>query len=44
MVAEVKKYRSPKQRKNNPNSYAELYGYTHKDFKEWGKTGGRPQK
>lgn len=23
-------------------SIAEVYGYTHKDFKKWGKQGGRP--
>jgi|SRR4051812_5941062 hypothetical protein len=25
-------------------SIAEIYGYTHKDFKKWGKLGGRPAK
>lgn len=25
-------------------SLAEAYGYTHQDFKRWGKLGGRPQK
>ena len=24
------------------HSIAEIHGYTHKDFKKWGKLGGRP--
>ena len=33
-----------KELKNPEKSYslAELYGYTSKDFKKWGKLGGRP--
>lgn len=27
---------------NQTYSIAEAYGYTHKDFKKWGKQGGRP--
>jgi hypothetical protein len=37
----------PKKSKNKPkttSSIAEVYGYTRKDFKKWGKLGGRPAK
>ena len=40
----------PKSSRNKPLkpkknlSIPQFYGYTHKDFKRWGKLGGRPQK
>ena len=33
-----------KKAKKENLSLAEVYGYTHKDFKKWGKMGGRPAK
>ena len=40
----LKKYRSPQERAKNPRSWAEACGYTRKNFKQWGKEGGRPRK
>ena len=36
-----KKAKNPKKIKKKTYSIAEAYGYTHKDFKQWGKLGGR---
>ena len=40
----VKQLKKPKQKPKITYSIAETYGYTHKDFKKWGKLGGRPPK
>jgi len=40
----LKKLRNLKIGLTNAFSIAEAYGYTHKDFKKWGKLGGRPAK
>jgi hypothetical protein len=37
----VKKQKKPKNKPNKTISIAEAYGYTRKDFKRWGKMGGR---
>ena len=39
----VKQQKKPKNKPKKPYSIAEAYGYTHKDFKKWGKQGGRPR-
>jgi hypothetical protein len=42
--------KKPKRPKTKPKktlaemSIAEAFGYTHRDFKRWGKMGGRPTK
>jgi hypothetical protein len=38
----VKPLKKPKNKLKKTFSIAETYGYTHKDFKKWGKLGGRP--
>ena len=38
----VKPLKKPKNKPKTTYSIAEAYGYTHKDFKKWGKLGGRP--
>jgi hypothetical protein len=40
----VKQLKKSKQKSKKTFSIAEAYGYTHKDFKQWGKLGGRPPK
>ena len=40
----VRNLRSFKLGSTHVFSIAEAYGYTHKDFKKWGKMGGRPAK
>ena len=40
----VKQLKKPKNKPKETYSIAEAYGYTHKDFKKWGKLGGRPAK
>lgn len=37
----VKALKKPKNKPKKTLSIAEAYGYTHKDFKRWGKMGGR---
>jgi hypothetical protein len=40
----LKKPKKPKQKPKKTFSIAETYGYTRKDFKQWGKLGGRSLK
>ena len=40
----VKQRKKTKIKPKKTYSIAEAYGYTHKDFKRWGKLGGRPAK
>jgi hypothetical protein len=40
----VKRLKKPNNKPKKTYSIAEAYGYTHKDFKKWGKLGGRPAK
>lgn len=40
----VKALKKPKKQPKKTFSLAQAYGYTHRDFKKWGKQGGRPAK
>ena len=40
----VKQLKKPNNKPKKTYSIAETYGYTHKDFKKWGKLGGHPAK
>lgn len=42
----VKKKKNPPKKPKKPTktlSLLQLYGYTRRDFKKWGKSGGRPK-